>query len=72
MNKGGLDHGPSQENIRRKQAEPIWKYMHGEDPEFGTSIFGFDSELTICTQSVRDAIEDRYLLYPELLAEVNH
>jgi len=72
MNKGGLDHGPSQENIRREQAERIWKYMHGEDPEFGTSIFGFDNELTIWAQSVRDAIKDRYLLYPELLSEINH
>lgn len=72
MNKGGLDHGPALENVRREQAERIWKYMHGEDPEFGTSIFGFNDQLVNWSWLVRDAITDRYSLYPELLSEINH
>ena len=72
MNKGGLDHGPAQENIRREQAERIWKYMHGEDPEFGTSIFGFNDQLLHWTPKVREAIWKRYDNLIHLLPEINH
>lgn len=72
MNKGGLDHGPALEGVRREQAERIWTYMHGEDPQFGTSIFGFNDELIKWTPIVRQAIKDRYRGLEHLLSEINH
>jgi len=72
MNKGGLDHGPALENVRREQADRIWRYMHGEDPEFGTTIFGFNDELIKSAPIVRENIRNRYSRYPEFLKELNH
>lgn len=72
MNKGGLDHGPVLENVRREQAERIWKYMHGEDPQFGASIFGWNNELVKWAIPVREAITNRYKGNEHLLKEINH
>lgn len=72
MNKGGLDHGLALENIRREQAERIWVYMHGEDPEYGKTIFGFNEELMKWVQPVRNAILKRYKDLEHLLPRINH
>lgn len=72
MNKGGLDHGPHTEDVRREQAERIWLYMRGEDPEFGSSIFGYNDQLMLWTLPVRAAIKKRFQNYEDLLPEINH
>ncbi len=72
MNKGGVDHGPHTEDVRREQAERIWMYMHGEDPEWGQTIFGHNEELTYWTYHVRNALLARYKDYENLLKEINH
>lgn len=72
MNKGGLDHGPQTEDVRRQQAEYIWTYMHGQDPEFGNSIFGYNDQLLEWVPAVRLAIRLRFKDNEHLLGDINH
>ena len=72
MNKGGLDCGPQTEDVRREQADRIWKYMHGQDPEYGDTIFGYNDELVKWTPIVREAIHLRFKNYEHLLEDINH
>lgn len=69
MNKGVLDH-PSQQNSRREQAEDEWSWCHGGPSRWGQTTTGFNNDLLIYVDPVRDALKARYKGNEHLLEEI--
>lgn len=72
MNKGVLDHGPSQELIRREQAEDEWNWCHGFPSRWGQTTLGYNDDLLKFVAPVKLAIKARYEGLESLLKEINH
>lgn len=72
MNKGALDHGPSQENIRREQANDEWSYAHGGPSRWGQTTLGYNEDLFKFVNIVKLAIKVRYEGLEHLLKDINH
>jgi len=72
MNKGVLDHGPSQAGVRREQAEDEWSYTHGGPSRWGVTTLHKNTDLLKFVEPVKAAVLARYRDKPELLETIVH